>query len=309
MKITTIITAYNVEKYINRSINSVLSQTFKPYEIIVVDDGSTDNTAELIQAYGDNVIYLHKKNGGASSARNLGVTQAKGDWVAFLDSDDEWIEGHLENFVLTIAKRQTLMWYGAPADSYNERSGKLIHKYKKCSKDLLIDNCYFSDYLNTVPPYGFFTTDTFIIHRQVFEKVGLFDESMKNGQDLDMWFRIGLHYPEVGYTHAAGAKIYRRDKSISFTKKRDFNRFIRWIEQCQDTARKLGDLYVKRAQPRIRFWLERRIRTSITHDDTEALHAIRRGYLNVLGIEYRSLLLLITTFPVLIKIIKQIKIG
>ena len=91
-RVSVIIPTYNREKYIAETINSVLDQTFSDYEIIVVDDGSADNTERLIrEQFADEVIYLSKPNGGPASARNMGMRVAKGEYIAFLDSDDLWL--------------------------------------------------------------------------------------------------------------------------------------------------------------------------------------------------------------------------
>ncbi len=87
--VSVVIPAYNAEKYIGRAIDSVLAQTRQPDEIIVVDDGSTDNTPNAIKSYGSKVYYIHQENGGASVARNTGIEAAKSEWIAFLDADDE----------------------------------------------------------------------------------------------------------------------------------------------------------------------------------------------------------------------------
>ncbi|MDD4356928.1 MAG: glycosyltransferase family A protein [Smithellaceae bacterium] len=98
-RISVVIPAYNGEPYLRRSIDSALAQTFRPMEIIVVDDGSTDGTAAVAKGYGDAIRNIRQKNGGVSAARNTGIKASQGDWVAFLDVDDEWRTYHLENAV------------------------------------------------------------------------------------------------------------------------------------------------------------------------------------------------------------------
>jgi glycosyltransferase involved in cell wall biosynthesis len=93
--VSVVIPVYNRERTIGRAIESVLAQSRPPAEILVVDDGSTDGTAEAVTAYGDRVRYVYQPNAGASAARNQGVTHAAAPWVAFLDSDDHWLDGHL----------------------------------------------------------------------------------------------------------------------------------------------------------------------------------------------------------------------
>ena len=96
MKISVIIPTYNRKHTLSRSIGSVISQTIKPLEIIVVDDGSTDGTGDWVSAKYPSVKYMYQKNSGVSSARNNAIRNTKGGWIAFLDSDDEWLPNKLE---------------------------------------------------------------------------------------------------------------------------------------------------------------------------------------------------------------------
>ena len=117
MRISVVIPAYNAEKHLERSVNSILKQTYKPLEIIIVDDQSTDQTSRIIKSYGEKVNYYFNPDKGQSGARNYGIQKAKGDWIAWLDADDEWRENHLMNFNKVISKNKNLKWYGAPANS------------------------------------------------------------------------------------------------------------------------------------------------------------------------------------------------
>ena len=94
-RVSVIIPTYNREEYVVKAIDSVLGQKFDDYEFIVVDDGSTDNTKEIVNKYGDMIRYIYQHNSGVSAARNTGIKLAKGEWVAFLDSDDEWRPDYL----------------------------------------------------------------------------------------------------------------------------------------------------------------------------------------------------------------------
>ena len=94
-KITVIIPTFNRELFVMRAIDSVLNQSFKDYEIVVVDDGSTDNTQSTVRRFGSKIRYIYQKNAGVSAARNTGIEAAACEWVAFLDSDDEWATEYL----------------------------------------------------------------------------------------------------------------------------------------------------------------------------------------------------------------------
>jgi len=129
--ISVIIPAYNAENFLARTIDSVLAQTYKPLEIIIIDDGSKDNTAAVAKKYRDNILYVFKENGGESSARNAGIKYSKGSWIAFLDHDDTWHPHHLMNAVNTINKAKIVKWYGAPFDVFIHSTGKPLTIYKK----------------------------------------------------------------------------------------------------------------------------------------------------------------------------------
>jgi len=95
-RISAVIPAYNREKTIERAIRSALDQAVPPFEVVVVDDGSSDGTPDRVAAFGDPVVLVRQEQGGASASRNRGAREARGEWIAFLDSDDYWLEGHLE---------------------------------------------------------------------------------------------------------------------------------------------------------------------------------------------------------------------
>ncbi len=102
--VSAIITSYNNAPYLAEAIESVLCQDYQPREILVIDDGSTDDTKRVTESFGDQVHYFYKPNGGASSARNSGILLAKGQWIAFLDGDDRWRPGKLRRQLSLLEK-------------------------------------------------------------------------------------------------------------------------------------------------------------------------------------------------------------
>lgn len=300
MKISVIIPAYNVEKYIERSINSILKQTYKPFEIIIVDDGSTDNTANIIKGYGGRVNYYYNENGGQSSARNYGILKAKGDWIAWLDADDEWRENHLINFNKVLSKNEKLYWYGAPANSYDDITGELIHEFRK-KRNKLVDGTYFKDYMSALPPNAFFCHNTIIIHKDVYKKVGLYDITKINAADLDLYFRIGLHFPKIAYCYEVAANIYRRKSSVSFKVDKPIAITIKRFKDCEGMALALGQSYSDRARPRINYWVVKLLKSSIKKNDIEALKEIKSHFGYILPFQYKLLIESVLKFPFLIK--------
>ena len=111
--ISVVIPAYNAGRFIRRTIDSVLAQTYTDYEIIVVDDGSTDNTAEIVKSYGSKVRYIYQQNAGDGAARNTGIYAAKGEWIAFLDHDDEWLPEKLRLQMELLKRNPQLRWCAA----------------------------------------------------------------------------------------------------------------------------------------------------------------------------------------------------
>lgn len=298
MKISVIIPAYNSEKYIKRCIESVLNQTIKPFEILIINDGSTDKTREIVDLYGDKVSGFHITNGGAANARNFGINKAVGDWIAFLDSDDQWEKKHLENFAKVLNQKPELMWYGAPVRHIEEITGKTLFEYnEKTNKDLM-DGLYFKDYLSALPPAGFFSTPTMVIRKEVFKIVGLFNTDLKIGEDIELWFRIGLLFPEIGYCTTIGVNVYKRSNSLSHSKKWNPSQALNRFADCELLAKNLGNEFTNRAEPRIIYWVTKLIKSALKHKDFKTLNQIKKKYLTRLPLKYKMVVLLSPLFVI-----------
>ncbi len=188
---SVIMPAYNSEKFIMKSIKSVLAQTYTDFELIVIDDGSTDGTKAQIEQFDDDRIrYIYQENAGVSAARNKGILESKGQYVCFLDSDDEWKPNHLELLCTLVEKYNHCGLY---VTGYDIRlcNGEVIHKSQQIlhsisEEDFESDNGY--DLINRC---GYFlNTNTVCCRSDVFDKVGLFAVGVKNSEDDDMWYRI-----------------------------------------------------------------------------------------------------------------------
>ncbi|MBE3119755.1 MAG: glycosyltransferase family 2 protein, partial [Candidatus Atribacteria bacterium] len=189
MDCSVVIPAYNVEVFVARAIQSALDQTEKPADIIVVDDGSTDGTAAVVRSFGGIVRYCHQRNGGASAARNRGIREARGAFIALLDADDEWLPSHLAVAAQVFEKHPELAWYCA-GNRVQYRDGR--SRDRRAPPETLIDNCYLRDYFAAAAQGTSFHTSTMVVRRGVFEEAGLFDPQFRVGEDLDMFFRIAL---------------------------------------------------------------------------------------------------------------------
>ena len=192
---SVIIPAYNAEKFIDRSIKSVLDQNYADFELIIVDDGSTDGTKGQIEQFSDDRIrYVYQENGGVSAARNKGVLESKGEYVCFLDSDDEWKPGHLTLLCELIEKYSDCGLY---VTGYDIRlsNGEVVHKSEQILRAIEDENFESDDGFGLLNNHGYFlNTNTVCCRKDVFYKVGLFAKGIKNGEDDDMWYRIFAYY-------------------------------------------------------------------------------------------------------------------
>lgn len=198
--ISIIVPLYEKRKNIRHTINSVLSQSFKDFEIIVVDDGSTDGSADVVREIEDNRIKLIcKKNGGVSSARNRGIQEAKYDYIALLDADDGWDKDYLAEQVRLIHDfPEAAMWGINFAELYN---GKLIRELPTGLPNGFrgIVDGYFDNTLQNGRVSDLFCSSSVVIKKSVFETAGMFDERIKYSEDIDMWYRIIVDFPVAFY--------------------------------------------------------------------------------------------------------------
>ena len=184
MNITVVIPTYNRYEFLKQALKSVYAQSYKVKEIIVIDDGSTDNTPQIVQDF-PTITYIHQANGGVSSARNLGIKNASYKWIAFLDSDDEWCDKKIEDQVAFHKQDSNILI--SYTDEIWIRDGnnvKIPKKFRKQGIDAFLENISFC---NIAP-------SSVLIHKSIFESVGVFDETLEVCEDYDLWLRIGLKY-------------------------------------------------------------------------------------------------------------------
>jgi len=193
-KVSVIIPTCNRSAYLKRAIESVCAQTYTDFEIIVIDDASTDDTPEVVAQFRDKPIkYIrHAENKGGSAARNTGITHSQSEYIAFLDDDDEWLPNKLDMQVALLDSssdqvgvvytgNQTIDW-----ETQQVRATIRPTKRGDLSKDLMRYN-----------PVG--PTSSTLIRRKCFELVGMFDESLPSFQDYDVWIRISrkFHFENI----------------------------------------------------------------------------------------------------------------
>ncbi|NLJ82738.1 MAG: glycosyltransferase family 2 protein [Bacteroidales bacterium] len=192
--ISVVIPLYNKEENIKKTIQSVLNQTYKNYEIIVINDGSTDNSKKQVESLQNKIIkIIDKPNGGVSSARNLGMKEAQYNYIAFLDGDDLWEPTYLEEMCNLISDFPHASMWGCNYDYY-KNSRYISRKTISSTSYRGILNHYFEMVYYDL----LFCSSSIIIDKKRALDIGGFDEKMSMGEDLDMWFRMILSY-EIAY--------------------------------------------------------------------------------------------------------------
>lgn len=184
--ISVIIPTYNRCWILKEAIDSVLSQEYTNFEVIVVDDGSDDATAALLSSYGDDITIIYQENRGVSTARNVGILMAKGDYIAFLDSDDMWLPDKLSCQVDFFQSHPEAAI--CQTDEIWIRNGVRVNpksRHKKPSGMIFEPSLQ----LCLVSP------SAVMIQKNLFEEIGLFNEAFPACEDYDLWLRIGLYYP------------------------------------------------------------------------------------------------------------------
>lgn len=186
-KVSVIIPAYNKADLTVKSVESVLEQTYGDIEIIVVDDGSTDETKSALSPYFGKIKYLYKENGGASSARNLGIQQATGEYIAFLDCDDVYFSEKIERCVGYLETNPKFGFVHTPVYFIDEK-GEILGKYPRLKKSPS------GHIAKKLLSKNFVCNSTPLVRKSCFEKAGLFDETIFTPADWDMWIRLAERY-------------------------------------------------------------------------------------------------------------------
>lgn len=196
-KVSTVIPTYNSAKSVVRAVESVLAQTWPVQEIIVVDDGSQDDTRSVMEPFSDRVRYVHQDNAGSSAARNTGIEQATGDWIAFLDADDTWRPTKMEMQISVLEEHPNLAWIAGAYD--NVTKGEFLAACKPPTQAAFAEESVIGDAIQLFAEGGSIWTGTVMIRRDVFGEVGDFDVAQRTSHDLDLWLRIAVPHPKLGW--------------------------------------------------------------------------------------------------------------
>ena len=223
-RVSVIIPAYNGAAYISQAIESVLRQEGADLEVIVVDDGSTDETQRVLERYRADVVSLYQENRGMASARNRGIHASSGQYLAFVDQDDYWLDGKLT--------AQLALFQSRP-------QGGLVY----ADTFLLQDTRYLPQTFFTLcPPHrgwvfdrllldSFIPIPTVVVRRECLEDVGLFDERLRICADYDLWLRVAARY-EVDYVEALLAVYRRHEGNTSKNAELALTEAIRVTDAC-----------------------------------------------------------------------------
>lgn len=278
-KFSIVISVYNKEKLIKETIQSVLDQSYTDFEIVIVNDASTDTSERVIQGIKDDRIsyYASATNQGAGATRNTGISKSSGEYIALLDGDDIWEPTFLEEILrLQVALPQHAVFATAVLVEDKARSVPSRYSFDTSTTSEFLDLDYFeSSLINTV-----LTSSSTVIHQSVFKNIGTYDSSIKSGQDTDLWIRIGLEYrigfstkPLVTYRYAPES-LFKSIRSV--TDRPDFLKFID-EEKKRPALKKFIDLNRYSLAIRSKLWGESHLTATYTdHLNTENLNSKQR---------------------------------
>lgn len=245
--VSVVIPLYNKELYIKRTIDSVLAQKVQDFELIIVDDGSTDKGPEVVKSFSNSQIRLiQQKNAGVSVARNKGIEEAKANLIAFLDADDEWTPNFLVTILRLREKYPDAGAYATACNFYLPDGKTRIARYEAIPKppwEGELPSYFLSAALGETPV----CSSSICIPKQVFSTVGKFKSGAWWGEDDDMWGRIAIKYP-IAFSWELNSIIHKEavNRACSRTKIVEEHPFIKTAEKLIDENKvpenKLNDL-------------------------------------------------------------------
>lgn len=292
--ISVVIPLYNKEKSIASTLQSVYEQTYKDYEVVIVNDGSTDNSANVVKEFIAHIDYrsihnrwtlLDKTNGGVCSARNRGIEDAKGKYIALLDGDDIWDREYLAEQVKMIHDfPKAAMWGINFAET---RDGKLVRTLPTALPDGY--RGYVDNYFHMKGRVSdLFCSSSVIVRREAFDKVGIFDERIKYSEDSDMWYRIIATYPVAFYDRYMAFYRYEAENR-AMCRKREMRYFLPYfVDKYQQPLFRNNPIFYPWINKWSAQWIARYLFTDKTQREDSYIAASRLDY-EVLPKKYRIL--------------------
>lgn len=276
-RVSVIIPTYNSAAMVQEAIGSVLAQTYADLEVVVMDDGSTDDTESVVRRFGDRVRYFKQENQGVSAARNAGINKSLGDYVAFLDSDDLWLPEKLSAQIPLLEADPTL--------------GLVYCDWSVVSREALLQSSYLKD-LPAASGYvfdeliqsGFILTSGVVLRRGCLDDVGAFDKSLAIAQDYDLWLRISYRWKIQLVNRCLFTKRSLKGSLSSNLKKTALER----IALYQKTLKELQDMSPRsrklvRHQLALNYW-------DVGYDEFDglALREARKNFMSSLTYDWTS---------------------
>ena len=198
MRVSVVIPAYNAARFLPETVESVRQQTTPVHEIIVVDDGSTDETAQVVQSLGGNIVYIRQANAGVSAARNRGIGESTEEIIAFLDADDVWLPQKVENQVQVFLSHPEVALVAADRMEIDAQGGLLLDSlFKKQGLHELfaeLGGGPIPQVLSRLVQVNFIPTSSAMVRKSALGQVGVFDTAIRYGEDLELWARIAAQY-------------------------------------------------------------------------------------------------------------------
>lgn len=225
-RVSVVIPTYNCAKFLGRTIDSALKQTYRDFEIIVVDDGSTDGTQALVAAYKESVRYVYQSNQGASAARNAALSRASGEFIAYLDADDLWLPDKLARQVEFLDAHSTCGFVHTEVSVIDEQ-------------DTVLHACFNQDTKRPIPQgqcvrdlllRSHIQTLTVLERRTAFDDAGKFDLRLPVAQDYLHWISVGLQGYGVGYLPEPLGQYRWRAGSLMSSQRRLLGDFVKIYE-------------------------------------------------------------------------------
>jgi len=215
--VSVIIPCYNCRDFIAQALESVMRQTYKNIEIIVVDDGSSDGTKEFITNNYSDIIYFYQRNQGPAAARNRGIKLSKGKYIAFLDADDAWLPNKIESQIEIMSKKDDVSLI---------HTGRITISEKK--KKVLKRNIVSGDIFNFLLKQDFITTSSVMVTRDCISDVGMFDENpnLIGVEDYLLWLKVA-HRHKCFYIDRPLVEYYIHDQNISLDYKKRINNLLK----------------------------------------------------------------------------------
>jgi glycosyltransferase involved in cell wall biosynthesis len=200
--VSVVMPAYNSARYIAQALDSALEQDYPALEIVVVDDGSTDDTVNIVTRYGDKVRLLSQKNQGSAAARNFGIREARGKYIAFLDADDAWWPHKIRHQVAAMiqggykmAYSRFIWWHPDAHGQHTQPETEFAQAHNpNLSSAVIVTGWTYAELLLDCIVW----TSTVIVEKTEIEKAGFFDETLRKGQDYDLWLKLSRQVEMAG---------------------------------------------------------------------------------------------------------------